>query len=55
MLLPSQSSYSCGPALLCLVGVPRTGNLPDGEGARANGGGVGDGGALLTLVFAMKY
>ena len=29
-LLPSQSSYSHGPALLCLIGVPRVGNLPDG-------------------------
>ena len=29
--LPSQSSYSCWPALLCLVGVTRVGNLPDGR------------------------
>ena len=28
--LPSQLSFSCGPALLCLVGAPCMGNLPDG-------------------------
>ena len=35
--LPSRSSYSRGPAILCLIGVPRAGNLPDGrrsEGTR---------------------
>ena len=28
--LPSKSSYSRGPAILCLIGVPHAGNLPDG-------------------------
>jgi hypothetical protein len=49
--LPSQSSYSHGPALLCPFGVPRVGNLPDGERSKANGGGAHDGGALFDVGF----
>ena len=51
-----QSSYSHGPALLYLIGVPHVGNLPEG------GKGLGQwrrslyyGRTLLSLVFAMMY
>jgi hypothetical protein len=59
MPLPSQSSYSHGPALLCLINVPHCGHMQViflmGKGVMANGGGVCDGGALLLLVFAAKF
>jgi hypothetical protein len=53
-LLPSQNSYSCGPALLCPIGVPHVGNLPDGERSEANGGGAHDGGALFDVGFLWR-
>ena len=45
--LPSQSSYSHGPALLCLVDVPRAGNLPEGGRSKGKWRRSCDGGALL--------
>ncbi len=53
--LPSRSSYSRGPALLCPIGMrTHAGNLPDWERNKANGGGAHDGGALFDISFLWR-